>query len=161
MLIFFVTRKTQNAVCKPRYCNSELCMLNSMMEEARRRNATSLKMHPIDLCSIIKSLKNEAGCKQGIKRKQRRCRSKKRRQKSCKFGKILKEVTKRKRRTGSSLGAISIQFMNTTIRQRRTRKKQEGVDCSKYGGRQKRVITVACVIGISALVCILLFKFLI
>ena len=87
--------------------------------------------------------------------------SKKKKQ-SCKFKNILKEVTKgrrRKRRTGSSLGAISIQFMNTTIRQRRTRKKQEGVDCSKYGGRQKRVITVACVIGISALVCILQFKF--
>ena len=125
-------------------------------------------MHPKDLCSIMKSLKNEAGCKQGIKRKQRRCRSEKQRKnkkwtipkrrlkRSCKFGKIFNQVTKRRKRRTGSLAAISFQFSNfTTIRQRRTNKEDdEGVDCSKYGrGREKRVITVSCVIGISALVC--------
>ena len=154
------------------------------IKQAKRKNAQVLKMHPIDYCKMIDSLQNEEDCKTGIKNEQDKCRSRRQRKgknwmkskrgkkkQSCKFKKIFKQVTKRRRdkRRASSLGSISIQFSNKTIRRRRRKKEEDEkpVNCSEWrggrkkytytkeGGREKRVITVACVVGISALVSIL------
>ena len=130
-------------------------------------------MHPTDLCNAFESAGIEPECKQGIKKKIKKCRSNKRRKtknwmkpksgkkiKSCTFRKIFNRVTKRRRRKRriGSLRAISIQFTNET--RRRRRRSQEAVNCSEWrGGRKKRAITVACVIGISALVCIIFSEF--
>ena len=151
------------------------------IKQAKRSKAKTLKMHPIDYCRMIDSLQNEEKCKEGIKNEQDKCRSRRKRKgkkmtkskrgqkiQSCKFRKIFKQVTKRRRdkRATSSLGSISIQFSNKTIRRRRRKKEEDEkpVNCSEWrgkrknytytkeGGREKRVITVACVVGISALV---------
>ena len=155
------------------------------IKQAKRKNAQVLKMHPIDYCKMIDSLQNEEDCKTGIKNEQDKCRSRRQRKgkkwmkskrgkkkQSCKFKKIFNQVTKRRRdkRRTSSLGSISIQFSNKTIRRRRRKKEEDEkpVNCSEWrggrkkytytkeGGREKRVITVACVVGISALVGIIL-----
>ena len=185
---YFVTRNTQNAVCGTEFCNSELCKLDFRIKQAKRRKAKTLKMHPIDYCKMIDSLQNEEDCKTGIKNEQDKCRYRRQRKsqkfmkskrgqkkQSCKFKKIFNQVTKRRRdkRRASSLGSISIQFSNKTIRRRRRKMddNEKPVNCSEWkgtrkkytykkeGGREKRVITVACVVGISALVRILFFNF--
>ena len=100
ILIFFLRRSRQKGECKPRYCQSELCQLKSQIEEAEKMGAKTIKTTPEKLCKMIDSFEDDARCGDEIKTKRRRCLRRKRWTKhgSCKFGKIFKQVTKRRRR---------------------------------------------------------------
>ena len=124
--------------------------------------AKTIKTTPEKLCKMIDSFEDDARCGNEIKTKRRRCLRRKRWTKhgSCKFGKIFKQVTKRRRRKRRSGTFIDgIEFTNITIRHRRTTDGNNGVDCSKSkGGRKKRFIAIACFISVGAVVSVFLIN---